>query len=91
MQRLITKTQSLNSLTCQGSCQILCYYKNTTSQIQVARISNIANWYFERVVFPGEQLLFEAVPEAELEIHTGKAVDRILADKIICDRLQVHD
>jgi len=90
VQKFLTKTQSLNSLNHQGSSQILCYYKNTTSQIQIARILNITNWYFERVVFPGEQLLFEAIPEAELEIHTGKAADRISADKIICDRLQVQ-
>jgi 3-hydroxymyristoyl/3-hydroxydecanoyl-(acyl carrier protein) dehydratase len=90
VKKFLTKTQALNSRNYQGSCQILCYYKNTTSQIQIARILNITNWYFERVVFPGEQLLFEAVPEAELEIHTGKAVDRISADKIICDRLQVQ-
>lgn len=90
MQKFLTRTQTLNSLNYQGSSQILCYYKNTTSQIQIARILNITNWYFERVVFPGEQLMFEAVPEAELEIHTGKAVERISADTIICDRLQVH-
>jgi hypothetical protein len=90
MQKFLTETQTLNSLSYQGSCRILCYYKNTTNQIQIARILNITNWYFEKVVFPGEQLLFEAVPEAELEIHTGKAVDRISADKIICDRLQVQ-
>lgn len=90
MKKFLTKTQTLNSQNYQGSCPILCYYKNTTSQIQIARILNITNWYFERIVFPGEQLLFEAVPEAELEIHTGKAVDRISADKIICDRLQVQ-
>ena len=90
MQKFLTETQTLNSLSYQGSCRILCYYKNTTNQIQIARILNITNWYFEKVVFPGEQLLFEAVPEAELEIHTTTQVGATLSEKILCSRLQVH-
>ena len=45
---------------------LLCCYVNATSQIQVARITNIRNWYFERVVFPGQRLVFESVPEGLL-------------------------
>lgn len=91
MERLLAITKNSDTLTLQSKCKILCYYKNDTSQIQIARISNITNWYFERVVFPGEQLLFEALPEAELEIYTGTTVQAILADKILCSRLQVQD
>jgi hypothetical protein len=50
---------------------LLCCYVNASSQIQIARITNIENWYFERVVFPGQRLVFEALPQAQLEIHTG--------------------
>ncbi|MGL4377128.1 MAG: DUF1830 domain-containing protein, partial [Microcoleaceae cyanobacterium] len=32
----------------QLSEKILCWYINITSQVQVIRISNIPNWYFER-------------------------------------------
>ncbi|MEY2979200.1 MAG: hypothetical protein RLZZ435_3339 [Cyanobacteriota bacterium] len=70
---------------------ILCCYMNATSKIQVARITNIPNWYFERVVFPGQRLLFEAVPEAQLEIHTGMMASAILSDRISCEELQVAD
>jgi Domain of unknown function (DUF1830) len=70
---------------------ILCCYVNVTSKIQVARISNIANWYFERVVFPGQRLMFEAVPQALLEIHTGMMASAILSDTIPCDRLRIQD
>ncbi len=49
------------------------------------------NGYFERIVFPGEQLLFEALPEAELEIHTSTLVGAIFVDKILCSCLQVQD
>lgn len=68
----------------------LCCYVNATSQIQVARITNIPNWYFERVVFPGQRLVFEALPEAMLEIHTGMMASAILSDTIPCARLRIN-
>ena len=66
---------------------ILCCYVNVTNHIQIARITNVANWYFERVVFPGQRLVFEAVSEAMLEIHSGLMASAILSDIIPCDRL----
>jgi hypothetical protein len=83
-------SQILDSLTTDREHKILCGYTNSTPQIQIVRISNIANWYFERVAFPGERLLFEALPEAQLEIHVGTNITAILADKIPCLRLQIH-
>ena len=70
---------------------LLCCYVNATSQIQVARITNIENWYFERVVFPGQRLMFEALPEAQLEVHTGMMASAILSDTIPCERLSISD
>jgi hypothetical protein len=67
----------------------LCCYINATSKIQIARITNIPNWYFERVVFPGQRLVFEAMPQALLEIHSGM-MSAILSDTIPCDRLYVE-
>ncbi len=74
----------------QDNC-LLCSYINATSQIQIARITNIPNWYFERVVFPGQRLVFEALPEALVEIHTGMMASAILSDTIPCHRLQVKE
>ncbi|MDJ0795284.1 MAG: DUF1830 domain-containing protein [Calothrix sp. MO_167.B12] len=82
-------TQTLDSLPLEYSQRILCIYSNHSNQILIARISNIPGWYFERVVFPGEQLLFEALPEADLEIHIGKKNDMTLAEKLPCSQLQV--
>ncbi len=70
---------------------IVCCYVNATNRIQVARITNIPNWYFERVVFPGQRLVFEAMPDGLLEIHCGMMASAILADSIPCDRLQIED
>ena len=69
----------------------LCCYVNITSKIQIARITNISDWYFERVVFPGQRLLFEAPSAALLEIHTGMMASAILSDTIPCDRLAIDE
>jgi hypothetical protein len=69
---------------------MLCCYVNATSKIQIVRITNIANWYFERVVFPGQRLVFEALPNAQLEVHCGVMASAILADTISCDRLRIE-
>lgn len=83
--------QILDSLPPEQSGKILCCYVNATSKIQVARITNIANWYFERVVFPGQRLVFEAPKEAQMEIHTGMMASAILSDTIPCDRLALNE
>lgn len=70
---------------------LLCCYVNASSHIQVARITNIPNWYFERVVFPGQRLVFEALPQAQLEIHTGMMASSIISDTIPCERLCIAD
>ncbi|MBD2353253.1 DUF1830 domain-containing protein [Tolypothrix sp. FACHB-123] len=83
--------QILDPLPPEQSGTILCCYVNATSKIQVARISNIANWYFERVVFPGQRLVFEAPREAQMEIHTGMMASAILSDTIPCIRLAINE
>lgn len=82
-------TQILDPLPCDNQTHLLCCYVNATSQIQIARITNIPNWYFERVVFPGQRLVFEALPQALLEIHTGMMASAILSDTVPCTRLLV--
>ncbi|MEH2164999.1 MAG: DUF1830 domain-containing protein [Nostoc sp.] len=83
--------QILDPLPPEQSGKILCCYINATSKIQVARICNIPNWYFERVVFPGQRLVFEAPRKGQLEIHTGMMASAILSDKIPCDRLMLDE
>jgi len=83
--------QIIDSLPNEYSDRILCDYFNATSWIEIARITNIAHWHLERSVFPGQHLLFEAVPDAQLEIYTSKVISAVLADKITCDRLQFNE
>jgi hypothetical protein len=77
-----------NSLSGKLSEQISCNYTNRTAHLQIARISNISDWYFERIVFPGQQLVFDAPRHAQLEIHTGQNANSPLPDVIACEELQ---
>jgi hypothetical protein len=83
--------QLIDPVPSNASDLICCCYINATSKIQVVRITNISNWYFERVVFPGQRLLFEALPEGQLEIHTGMMASSILSDTIPCTQIQITD
>lgn len=68
---------------------ILCCYVNKTSHVEIIRITNVPHWYFERVIFPGQRLIFEAPVIAKLEIHTGTAISSILSETIDCQKLQL--
>jgi hypothetical protein len=71
----------------------LCCYFNATSHVQVATSKKLPDWSFNRVVFPGQRLLFEAPSDAYLEIQTSHvdvdSVKQLLPIK--CDRLRVDD
>jgi hypothetical protein len=66
---------------------LVCCYVNATSQIQVVRITDVPNWYFERVVFPGQKLMFTSPDTAHLEVHAGTMA--VLDDIIPCRELQI--
>ncbi len=90
-KRSTTMAQIIDPVPSHNSDLICCCYINETSKIQIARVTNIQNWYFERVVFPGQRLLFESMPEGQLEIHTGMMASAILSDTIPCNRLQISE
>lgn len=83
--------QALDPVPQGHSDRLTCTYLNHTSQIQVVRITNITSWYFERVVFPGQRLLFGAPGDAHLEIHTGMMASAILSDTLTCRDLAIPD
>lgn len=87
--RSLAVASAKNSLNYPGF--VLCYYMNTTKGIQILRSKNIVTWYFERTIFPGYRLLFEAPPAAQLEIHTNAMVTAITSDTICCKYLQINE
>lgn len=72
---------------------MLCCYHNASSTIQIIRSTSfeIPEWYLERVIFPGQRLLFYAPKAVSLQIFTSSIVGSILSDTIPCDRLQVDE
>jgi hypothetical protein len=70
--------------------KMLCSYINTTPHIQIIKITNIRDFYFEKVVFPSQRILFEALPEAQLEVFTSELMHAIIKDRILCQELCVQ-
>ncbi|ABW27896.1 DUF1830 domain-containing protein [Acaryochloris marina] len=68
---------------------MLCSYVNQTPFLEIIRISNIQNWYFEKVVFQQQRILFECHTQAVLEIYSSEFSTALLVDKIACELLQV--
>ncbi|MBD1865963.1 DUF1830 domain-containing protein [Leptolyngbya sp. FACHB-671] len=86
-------TYLLSLLTTESSQehpQILCYYMNDTSSIQVIRAMSGARCNFERVVFSEERILFEALSESYLEVYSF-LINKTKSRKIDCKTLQVSE
>ncbi|MEM1168701.1 MAG: DUF1830 domain-containing protein [Cyanobacteria bacterium P01_H01_bin.35] len=84
-------TIALDRLPKKQGQKFLCFYVNTTNKMQIARISNVENQYWERAVFPGERFLFEGVSEAELEIHQAQENCEIRCERFLCKDLKVDE
>ncbi|HEY9612153.1 DUF1830 domain-containing protein [Allocoleopsis sp.] len=91
LSQLVTMIQTStllgNSLNTYSSGRILCSYTNVTHHIQMIRIKNISDLYFEQVIFPGQRLMFEAVLEANLEIQYTDNMSIFVP----CDQLRVTE
>lgn len=68
--------------------KILCCYRNPTPSLQIIRSTNPSQWRFERVVFPGQRLMFEAVGQATLEVYSRHATS-VPSQVIPCQQLRV--
>jgi hypothetical protein len=69
--------------------KIICYYFNASSELQILKLKNSPQLHYERVVFPPERLLFEALPNSFLEVHRNTFTGTDLVDKVRCQSLQV--
>jgi hypothetical protein len=72
----------------EESSHSLCYYINDTSHVQVIRAMSGVTCHFERGVFSGEGVLFEAAPEFYLEIYSP-LINGTRSSKIDCKALHV--
>lgn len=69
----------------------LFYYRNTTGRIQIIRVDQAMPQQFEKVVFPGERMLFYASSKASLDIYTSTTAGLMLVGRVPCSQLQVLD
>ena len=65
--------------------EILCFYINESRKAQI--ILTLPNSAWERVVFPGQRLLFEALPLDKLQIQTCKVFSVLIPR----DKLRVNE
>ncbi|WP_449416951.1 DUF1830 domain-containing protein [Phormidium nigroviride] len=85
-------SQKIEALSLENSAtKILCFYTNGTRFIQIIRMADMAEPSLERVVFPGQRLLFEALPEAFIEISTANLTATTITKKIQCAAIQVDE
>ena len=80
---------SVSSIINDCSESIFCFYINITSQIQIIKITNVSNCDWKQVVFPGQQLIFEAMTSAKLEIYTNESAASMPSNIIPCQHLRV--
>ena len=57
---------------------IICAYQNRTSSLQIIKIENIKNFSWEKVVFPGQIILFNTIKQAESTIYSNGNATAIL-------------
>jgi Domain of unknown function (DUF1830) len=69
---------------------VLCYYVNATRRIQVVRLSHLKEGEWEHILFPAQNFMFEAPPEAMLEIYKSPALSVVPPEYIPCRTLQVQ-
>jgi hypothetical protein len=67
---------------------ITCAYRNETPGPQVVRIDESSEFYLERMVMPGQCLIFDALATASLQIHSYRMTSTIQEDTIPCQQLQ---
>ena len=72
---------------------MLCCYHNPSPKMQIIRSTSfeIPEWHLEKVVFPGQRLLFHAPYQTSLQIYTASMAGNLLSDTVPCDRIKVDE
>ncbi|MEB3831246.1 DUF1830 domain-containing protein [Phormidium sp. CCY1219] len=80
----------MESVASKTGKRVLCYFANPTSNIVILRSGHQKSQNFERIVFPGERLFFEASSRDSLEVYQSGSSGLDLVETMRCDRLQVN-
>ncbi len=76
--------------TAQTISKILCYYTNSSPKMQLIRVTQSLNLNSEKIVFPQERVLFEAIAQGQLEVYNTSVSDSKCVQKISCQNLEVN-
>jgi hypothetical protein len=87
MIQTFTSANTGKSFDTDSSVRILCSYTNVTHHLQIIRLKHNPGLHWERVVFPGQRLMFEAVPKAKVEIHLSETKSIVIP----CCQLRVTE
>ncbi len=73
---------------------LLCCYQNHSPKIQIIRSAEVPQqpipWHLERVIFPGQRLLFEAPQRSKIQVYSSNPAGMLADDTVPCDRIQVQ-
>lgn len=86
--REVAMIETSPAVTLQSSQALLCSYQNLTTVLQIVRVMDGEKLLLERVLWADQALEFWAQPEARLEVFSGEWTHSLMADSIICERLQ---
>lgn len=78
------------SVTSQPNVKTLCYYTNSTHKIQLIRVADGGNQSLEKIVFPQQRVLFEAIAQEQLTVYSESKGKQVLAEIIPCQNLQTQ-
>ena len=87
MTQTLSSTETGKFLDNDSSSRILCSHTNLSHYIQIIRLKNSPGLHWERVVFPGQRLMFEAAPKAKLEVQLSETRSVVLP----CCQLRVTE
>lgn len=68
----------------------LCCYLNSTHKMQLVRVRENNSHRLEKIVFPHQRFLFEAMADKKLEVYIEQEEKEILHDTISCNDLQIE-
>ena len=69
----------------------LFYYRNSTNQLQIIRVGQTNQQTLEKIIFPGELLMFHASPNSQLEIQSRTTNGLTVVECFPCAQLQVFE
>ena len=86
LQEFFVVSTTIASPTIEFAIFPLCVYVNASDRVQVVRLTECPRAELERVVFPGQRLMFEAPADAVLEVYAGNDEPE-LQERVACGDL----